>query len=48
MNLFISEIEAAKQELEQKKSINYPLSHGEYSGVAILIRSIIFRLEKFK
>lgn len=48
MNHFIFEIESAKQELEQKKSINYPLNHGEYSGVAILIRSIIFRLEKFK
>lgn len=48
MNLFINEIDAAKQELEQKKSINYPLNHGEFSGVAVLIRSIIFRLEKFK
>ncbi len=37
-------IESAKQELEQKKSINYPLNHGEYSGIAVLIRSIIFRL----
>lgn len=48
MNLFIMEIESAKQELEQKKSINYPLNHGDFSGVAILIRSIIFRLEKFR
>jgi len=38
----------AKQELEQKKIMNFPLHHGKYSGSAILIRSIIFRLEKFK
>ena len=38
----------AKQELEQKKTMSYPLHHGKYSGSAILIRSIIFRLEKFK
>jgi len=24
------------------------LNYGEYSGIAILVRSIIFRLEKFK
>ena len=48
MNLFINEIEMAKQELEQKRTINYPLHHGKYSGFAILVRSIIFRLEKFK
>ena len=48
MNLFISEIESAKQEIENKKDPNIPLHHGKYSGGAILIRSVIFRLEKFK
>lgn len=38
----------AKQELEQKKITYFPLHHGKYSGFAILIRSIIYRLEKFK
>lgn len=38
----------AKQELEHKKMMNFPLHHGKFSGHAILIRSIIFRLEKFK
>lgn len=28
--------------------INFPLHHGKYSGFAILVRSIIYRLEKFK
>jgi hypothetical protein len=27
---------------------NIPIHHGKHSGIAILIRSIIFRLEKFK
>lgn len=27
---------------------NFPLHHGKFSGFAILVRSIIFRLEKFK
>lgn len=44
MNLFISEIESAKQEIENKKDPNTPLHHGKYSGGAILIRSVIFRL----
>ena len=48
MNLFINEIEMAKQELEQKKMMSFPLHHGKHSGAAILIRSILFRLEKFK
>ena len=48
MNLFIAEIEAAKQEIENKRDPNVPLHHGKYSGGAILIRSVIFRLEKFK
>lgn len=48
MNLFISQIDMAKQELEHKKMMNFPLHHGKFSGHAILIRSIIFRLEKFK
>ena len=48
MNLLITEIDMAKQELEQKRTMNYPLHHGKFSGSAILIRSIIFRLEKFK
>lgn len=48
MNLFITEIESAKQEIENKKDPNIPLHHGKYSGGAILIRSVIFRLEKFK
>ncbi len=38
----------AKQELEQKNMISFPLHHGKYSGFSILVRSIIFRLEKFK
>ena len=48
MNLFISEIQGAKQEIENKRDPNVPLHHGKYSGGAILIRSVIFRLEKFK
>jgi hypothetical protein len=48
MSLFINEIDMAKQELEQKKMINFPLHHGRHSGFAILVRSIAFRLEKFK
>jgi hypothetical protein len=48
MNLFISEIESAKQEIENKRDPNIPLHHGKYSGGAILIRSVIYRLEKFK
>lgn len=28
--------------------IHFPLHHGKYSGFAILVRSIIFRLEKFR
>lgn len=48
MYLFIGEIQSAKQEIENKKDPNIPLHHGKYSGGAILIRSIIFRLEKFK
>lgn len=48
MNLFITEIEFAKQEIENKRDPNIPLHHGKFSGGAILIRSIIFRLEKFK
>jgi len=48
MNLFITEIDMAKQELDQKKHIPFPFHHGKLSGISIFIRSIIFRLEKFK
>lgn len=48
LNLFVSEVEAAKHENEQRKNINYPFHHGKYSGQAIFVRSLIFRIEKLK
>jgi len=34
----------AKQELDQKKALLFPINHGKHSGFAVLVRSIIFRL----
>ncbi len=48
MLLLMSELEAAKHDLEQRKNMQYPLQHGRYSGHAILVRSLLVRIEKLK
>ena len=52
LNFWINELEKAKFEFDrglkpnQSQSLNIPIYHGKYSGHAIWLRSLIFRIDK--
>jgi hypothetical protein len=49
MLLFITELDATKQEFDNtKKVLPIPLGHGKYSGQCIWVRGLIHRIEKMR